>query len=1125
MLDDDPLWYKDAIIYELHVRAFQDGDDDGIGDFKGLTRRLDYLRDLGVTAIWLLPFYPSPLKDDGYDIADYTGVHPPYGTLADVEEFLDEAHRRGLRVITELVLNHTSDQHPWFQRARRSPRGTPERDFYLWSDAPGQGQAPELYREARIIFQDYEPSNWSWDRSAGAYFWHRFFSHQPDLNYDNPAVREAILPVVDFWLSRGVDGLRLDAVPYLFEREGTSCENLPETHAYLRELRRHVDENFRGRMLLAEANQWPEDAAAYFGRGDACQMAFHFPLMPRMFMAIQMEDRLPILDILAQTPEIDPTCQWALFLRNHDELTLEMVTDEERDYMNRVYAGDPQARINLGIRRRLAPLMRNNRRRIELMNGLLFSLPGTPVLYYGDEIGMGDNIYLGDRNGVRTPMQWSPDRNAGFSKANPQRLFLPTVIDPEYHFETVNVESQRENPHSLFHWMRRLIAQRKRFRAFGRGTLEFLHPENHKVLAYLRRFENECILVVANLSRFVQYAELDLSPMNGLVPVELFGRVAFPEIGEAPYFLTLGPHSFFWFSIEPKPAAIARLEGPKAESEAEPAEVPLPVVAASSGWAEAFRGPSRDALAEALRAHLTLRQFGGDARRARLAEIIEVIAVPATDPQARLVLVRVEPFEGEAGVYQVPLAFAPEAEVEAVLGRLPRSGVARLRGPDEGLVYDPLGMPGFSAALLAAIGGPDRLAGESGEVVPRGQVEGVDDLGADFDSDLGPRLLDAARSNSALAFGERLFLKLYRRIDEGINPEWEVGRFLSAKGFAQVPAVLGALEYRRGRGGPMTLAILERFAPSLGNVWDRTIEALGRYFEAALARGEPPESVALPHRTLLERAHAEPPELAVETIGPMLETARRIGLRTAELHLALADDGGDPAFRPEPTTTLDQRSMYQSMRGLAGRVLRQLRRCRAALPEAVGWEVGAVLDRRDAIQDRLRSILDRRITSARTRCHGDFHLGQLLDTGGDVAIVDLEGESGRHLGERLRKRSPLRDVVGMLGSFHHAAHAAWSGQARVLEGVPVAIGPEDRDRLEPWIRSWKAWVGAAFLGAYLDRAEGAIFLPGSREELLMMLDALLLEQMLGSLGHELDHRPDRAWIPLRGILQLLERPD
>ncbi|HJU12503.1 MAG TPA: maltose alpha-D-glucosyltransferase, partial [Candidatus Binataceae bacterium] len=543
-IPEHPLWYKDAIFYEVRVRSFYDASGDGIGDFPGLTQKLDYLRDLGVTALWLLPFYPSPLRDDGYDISDYMDVNPECGTIHEFKTFLREAHRRGLRVITELVINHTSDQHPWFQRARRAPKGDAARDFFVWSDSA------ERYGDARIIFQDFEPSNWTWDQRAKAYYWHRFYSHQPDLNFDNPEVQKEVIRILDYWLDMGVDGLRLDAVPYLYEREGTSCENLPETHGFLRDLRSHVDREYRDRMLLAEANQWPEDAVAYFGEGHECHMAFHFPLMPRIFMEVRMEDRFPITDIWAQTPPIHESSQWALFLRNHDELTLEMVTDEERDYMYRAYAQESRMRLNLGIRRRLAPLLGNNRRAIELVHGLLFALPGTPVLYYGDEIGMGDNVYLGDRDGVRTPMQWSGDRNAGFSTADSQRLILPVIIDHEYHYQTVNVEAQERNRHSLLWWIRRLIAMRKQFRAFGRGSIEFLSPDNPRVLAFIRSYGDEQILVVANLSRFVQYVELDLSRFKGCAPIELFGRTQFPRIGELPYLLTLGPHMFDWFSIE-----------------------------------------------------------------------------------------------------------------------------------------------------------------------------------------------------------------------------------------------------------------------------------------------------------------------------------------------------------------------------------------------------------------------------------------------------------------------------------------------------------------------------------------------------------------------------------------------
>ncbi|HXH28449.1 MAG TPA: maltose alpha-D-glucosyltransferase, partial [Candidatus Polarisedimenticolia bacterium] len=649
-LTDDPLWYKDAVIYELHVRAFHDADGDGIGDFRGLTRKLDYLQELGVTALWLLPFYPSPLRDDGYDISDYCDVHPTYGTLRDFEIFLDAAHRRGLRVITELVINHTSDQHPWFQRARHARRGTPERDFYVWSDTA------DRYADARVIFKDFEQSNWRYDAVAGAYYWHRFYSHQPDLNFDNPAVRKAVFQVLDFWLAMGVDGMRLDAVPYLYEREGTDCENLPETHAFLKDLRRHIDRTYTDRMLLAEANQWPDDAAAYFGDGDECHLNFHFPLMPRMFMAIHKEDRFPVIDILQETPKIADSAQWALFLRNHDELTLEMVTDEERDYMYRVYAHERQARVNLGIRRRLAPLLGNGRRRIELMNGLLLSLPGTPVIYYGDEIGMGDNIYLGDRNGVRTPMQWSTDRNGGFSRANPQSLYLPVIIDPEYHYETTNVEAQHNNSHSLLWWMRKVIAVRKRFHAFGRGAIEFLYPDNHRILAFIRRHEEESILVVANLSRFVQHAHLDLSADQGKTPVEIFGRTEFPPVTESPYPLALSGHAFYWFQLITPRAAEVKTEGD------------LPRLALRGGWEDLLAEGNRERLEAILPGYMRGRRwFGGKAKGIDAAEITDALAVPFADRTAYVLLVSISYTDAEPETYQIALDVAAGAWAEEIL--------------------------------------------------------------------------------------------------------------------------------------------------------------------------------------------------------------------------------------------------------------------------------------------------------------------------------------------------------------------------------------------------------------------------------------------------------------------------
>ncbi|MGH7576613.1 MAG: maltose alpha-D-glucosyltransferase, partial [Longimicrobiales bacterium] len=685
---EDPLWYKDAIVYELHVRAFKDSNADGVGDFRGLTEKLDYLQDLGVTAIWLLPFYPSPWRDDGYDIADYTAIHSAYGEMQDFRRLMREAHRRDLRIITELVINHTSDQHPWFRRARHAKPGSVARDFYVWSDSP------DRYRDARIIFKDFESSNWAWDPVARAYYWHRFYSHQPDLNFDSPAVHAAIAKVVDFWYRLGVDGMRLDAIPYLYEREGTNCENLAETHGYLKTLRAHVDAHFPGRMFLAEANQWPEETVPYFGTGDECHMGFHFPLMPRLFMAIQMEDRFPVVDILKQTPPIPESCQWATFLRNHDELTLEMVTDEERDYMYRMYASDPQARINLGIRRRLAPLLQNNRRKIELMNALLFSLPGTPVLYYGDEIGMGDNIYLGDRNGVRTPMQWSGDRNAGFSRANPQRLYLPTIVDPEYHYEAVNVEAHQANPSSLLWWTRRLIGLRKRFKAFGRGSIEFIYPANRKVLAFIRRYEDEHVLVVANLSRFAQYARLDLNRYSGASPIELFGRSEFPAIAQEPYFLTLGPHAFYWFQLQ--------TTAPERRPAREAIAVSRLAVPAHADLTDLLTGDHAVLLERAVSAHIAdKRWFQGKARRIRDVSLADSIRVPIQNSEAQVAFVDVSYVEEPAETYVLPLAVAEGGPAATILRDSPRAVVSHLEDRNApAIVFDALYDPAFRDALL-----------------------------------------------------------------------------------------------------------------------------------------------------------------------------------------------------------------------------------------------------------------------------------------------------------------------------------------------------------------------------------------------------------------------------------------
>ena len=1110
MQDDDPLWFKDAIIYEVHVRAFHDAVGDGIGNFRGLTQKLDYLADLGVTCVWLLPFYPSPLRDDGYDIADYADVHPQYGKLDDFREFLTEAHRRDIRVITELVINHTSDQHPWFQRARISPPGSPERDFYVWSDTT------EKYQEARIIFKDFEPSNWTWDPVAKAYYWHRFYFHQPDLNYDNSAVWNAILPLVDFWFGMGVDGMRLDAVPYLIEREGTNCENLPETHAFLKAMRKHVDERYTGRMFLAEANQWPEDAVAYFGDGDECHMSFHFPLMPRLFMALHQEDRFPILDILAQTPALPENCQWCLFLRNHDELTLEMVTDEERDYMYRAYAQDRHARINLGIRHRLAPLLRNDRRRIELMNALLFSLPGTPVVYYGDEIGMGDNIYLGDRNGVRTPMQWSADRNAGFSRANPQKLYLPIIIDPEYHYEAVNVEAMQNNPSSLLWWMKRLIAMRKRFKAFGRGTIEFLRPSNPKVLVFIRRFEDETLLVVANLSRFVQSAELDLRAFAGMGVEEVFGRSALPTITEQYYPLTVGPYSFYWFALE------ARAPLSLSSDIRTPVPEEVPTVTGKTSWADLIFEPVRDDLDALLPGYLHRRQMFGSDVWITAAHVVEAIPFEANGREIWLLITRVEFQSGMPETMVLSLALIPEDQTDKLLLPIGMAGLVRVRGSKPGVVCDAMAVPECSASTVRAIENNRIYHTDAGELrsvsLPRlaGLTEPAEGEGP-------PVLRQSEQGNFSIQFGERLILKTFRKLEDGTNPTLEIGRFLTERqDFLGAAPVVGYVEYSRTGAEPCTLAVLRQYVPNQGDAWQYTLYHLGSFFErvAALSKEQPP---ALPAAVPLIGAVEPPtkPEPWQELIGGYFETAQQLGRRTGELHVALANNRSDPAFAPEPFSRLYQRSLYQSMRSQAGRLFNRLERMKDTFADPVKSMVYRLLDLNSAIFQRFRTLLDSTITANRIRCHGDYHLGQLLHTGKDFVVIDFEGDTTQTIGERRIKRSPLRDVAGLVRSLDYAVLSALTGVATSKDRSPVHIRPEDRRAVQPWAATWYNRVAREVVGAYLKAVESSRLLPKSEKLIANLLDVFLLDKALRQIDSEITNRPEWVAIPLHGALRLL----
>lgn len=1127
--DDDPQWYRDAIIYSLHVKSYMDGDGDGTGDFAGLTQRLDHLQDLGITAIWLLPFYPSPGRDDGYDIAAYTDVNPAYGTMRQFKRFVSEAHARNMKVITELVINHTSDQHPWFKRAVASPPGSRYRDWYVWSDDP------ERWPEVRIIFQDFETSNWTWHPEAQQYYWHRFYHHQPDLNFDNPEVRRAVKDALDFWCRIGVDAFRLDAIPYLFERDGTNGENLPETHEFLKELRAHLDANWPNRMFLAEANQWPEDAAAYFGDGDECHMNFHFPLMPRLFMAVSQEDRFPIVDILQQTPVAPEGCQWALFLRNHDELTLEMVTDEERDFMYRAYAHDPRMRINLGIRRRLAPLLDNDRRLIELMNSMLLSMPGTPVIYYGDEIGMGDNIYLGDRDGVRTPMQWSGDRNAGFSSANPQKLLLPVVIDPEYHYETVNVDWQAQNPRSLLWWMRRILALRKRHTTvFGRGGIEFVETGNQKVLAYVRTPPDAGsagddavpVLVVANLSRHAQACQLELAEHAGATLIEMFGRTSFPQIGEQRYTLTLGPYQFYWFTIERSPSRLtmSRLrEHPVAEPDHDEPEE-RPSMTLSGDPITLFSGRTLARFEQVL-PELLLRQrwFGGKARPIRGVSVTDAVPLgPKAAPLLHLLVVRVEYTDGEPEHYVLPTAFAEGEEAGRVAATSPDSILLdlRRRGADghSGVLYDALHDPAAATLLLETIARQRRARGRTGEVSGRRETP----LGTPSEiAELEPHLLRVEQSNTSVVFGRELLMKVVRKLEPGTSPDVEIGRFLRAR-IDHVPSLLGTLDYRPdGAAEPRTLAVVHEFVPNEGDAWVYTLDELERFAERILAE-------RVHHRlpgdrgTVLELARREIPDEVHDHVGPFLGAIELLGERTAELHIAMASAPDDPAFATEPFTRLYQRSVYQAMRNA---VRRGLHSCRENLTSLTDDETRAgvvsLIAREAEILERLTTLSGARIPAVRTRIHGDFHLGQVLCTGRDFVLIDFEGEPARPLGERRIKRSPLRDVAGMLRSLHYAASSALQFQ---VERGTVTPDTHDHEALRERFHEWYRWVAAAYLRAYLRTLDGHGLVPDDPDDIATLLDAFLLEKATYELIYEMNNRPDWVSIPLAGITEILGDP-
>ncbi|CRM41043.1 maltose alpha-D-glucosyltransferase [Pseudomonas sp. 25 R 14] len=1089
----DPLWYKDAVIYQVHVKSYFDANNDGIGDFPGLIAKLDYIADLGVNTIWLLPFYPSPRRDDGYDIAEYRGVHSDYGTMADAKRFIAEAHKRGLRVITELVINHTSDQHPWFQRARKAKPGSSARDFYVWSDDD------QKYDGTRIIFLDTEKSNWTWDPVAGQYFWHRFYSHQPDLNFDNPQVMKAVLSVMRYWLDMGIDGLRLDAIPYLIERDGTNNENLPETHEVLKQIRAEIDAHYPDRMLLAEANQWPEDTQLYFGDqkgddADECHMAFHFPLMPRMYMALAQEDRFPITDILRQTPEIPANCQWAIFLRNHDELTLEMVTDKERDYLWNYYAADRRARINLGIRRRLAPLMERDRRRIELLNSLLLSMPGTPTLYYGDEIGMGDNIYLGDRDGVRTPMQWSIDRNGGFSRADPASLVLPPIMDPLYGYQSVNVETQAQDPHSLLNWTRRMLAIRKQSKAFGRGSLKMLSPSNRRILAYTREYtgadgKHEIILCVANVSRTAQAAELDLSAFAGMVPVEMLGGNAFPPIGQLNFLLTLAPYGFYWFVLAP--------ENQMPSWHVEPAQS-LPdftTLVLRKRLEELLEVPCRTILEQtALPTWLPKRRWFAN-KESTIEHVHIAYGVRFGDAQHPVLLSEIEVTSaGQTRRYQLPFGLLGEDQFTSALPQ--QLALARVRRVRQvGLITDAFSLDSYIRAVIEGLRAQTVLSSSDGEI----RFESTPHLAnLPAGDELQVRYLAAEQSNSSVVVGESLVLKLIRKVSAGVHPELEMGAYLTAAGYAHISPLLGSVIRRDNKGQDSLLMIAQGYLSNQGDAWGWTQNNLERAIRDELAEA------------ISEQ------EQHYNALGELADFAGLLGQRLGEMHNVLAAPTSNPDFKPQVTSIKDSQGWAKQVGAQIERALQLLKQHQSQLNPADQALVTQLLAQKKAIASHVQDLAKATVGGLRIRVHGDLHLGQVLVVKGDAYLIDFEGEPARPLHERRGKHSPYKDVSGVLRSFDYAAAMALNVQGQGLDHSADAEAARQRvaDRYLSEARQ-------AFIQAYQQATSTLAHDWQDANGAQAALALFSLEKAAYEVAYEAQNRPAWLAVPLRGLHGLL----
>jgi maltose alpha-D-glucosyltransferase / alpha-amylase len=1093
-IKNDPLWFKDAIIYELSVRAFYDSNGDGIGDLPGLIQKLDYLEDLGINTIWLLPFYPSPLKDDGFDVSEYCDIHPDYGTLADFKLFLKEAHRRGLKVITELILNHTSDQHPWFQKSRKARSGSKYKDYYVWSDTP------DKYKEARIMFQEEETSNWSWDNEAKGYFWHRFYRHQPELNFDNSEVQLEMIKVVDFWMKMGVDGFRLPSIPFLFEEEGTNCENLPQTHEFLKRLRVHIDKHYEDRILIAEANLWPEDAAQYFGEGQECHMSFNYPLMPRLFLGLRTEDSYPIIDIIEQTPVTPANSQWALFLRNHDEIGLDMVTEEEKDYLFKAYATDPNTKHNLGIRRRLAPLLNNDRRKIELLYTIMFSLPGSPVLYYGDEIGMGDNIYLGDRFGVRTPMQWNVNINAGFSATNPQKLYLPVITDPVYRYESLNVATQEENPSSLMWWVKNVLAMRKRLSVFGRGDLKFIESTNAKVLCFARSYQEQKMIVVANLSQFSQATNLNLSEFKDCDITEVFSQNRFMNVGQGSYPITIGPYGYFWFQADTTE---------KKDDSATSTELFL--YKTDISWERLFfnynevRVIERKILQPFMK---KCRWFGGKAKVISKMSIHKVIPLKVEGETHFLTVIEVDYVQRLPELYFLPMCFVPSDNIFDKVEYTAQSVVSRaeIQGKS-GFILDSSYDSTFRDFLFTSMDKKVRVKDDTGTLEFNSSV--YTKLNADK---VESKILKADQSNTAIIYNDQYFFKFYRKIENEINPDLEIVRFLSENtSFRNAPKYAGSVEYRDQEGKTMVLGLLQEKVENQGDSWVMTIDSVGRFYERVMLKAKKEKLPRLINKDAIQ--FEDSPELIQEFIGRgFYERVVRLGQRTAEMHLALASDNVTPAFAPEYFTANYQRSLYSTLRKLLRDRFKMLEQALPKLNDETQKLATEVLALEDTILECFSEIYQTRINAIKTRTHGDFHLGQILFTGKDFIIIDFEGEPGFSFSERRLKKSPMKDVAGMMRSFHYAAF----GKILLNENYRE----KDLEFLEEWAEQWQHYVSRFYLGAYLEKMGMDKSLSPENE---ILIRTYLLEKAVYELGYELNGRPDWVNIPLRGIRYQMKR--